>query len=386
MGGRCTGGCLGPERKGGQLKLLTTRGRTAAVPVALALAGGLAATVLAVPSSAGAAGLAVHASARALAAVAGPGARSNAEGTSAARAVAGAAAVVGGPGYSCASPVYARSSQPAGSPVHAEVSFGGVRAVLTGTGVKGDGGGLDVLANPVLRVTAPGRLQRQWPVGMPAGVTVGPRNGVTLASLRPGRDLPLCVATFDGPRPETAVLVGMYSGGAHCCTWLSAYPVMPASLVLSRPVQQDLTDPGGIVASFRGRAMLVSADDRFAYRFDSYAGSALPLRVLDLQDNRFVDVTRRHKPMVRAEAAGLWETYRKAQGGGLGEGRGGGLGVLAAWVADECLLGQGPAAWATVAGLERRGLLSGGNAGSFWPTGAKYVSALRSFLRATGYC
>ena len=60
-----------------------------------------------------------------------------------------------------------------------------------------------------------------------------------------------------------------------------------------------------------------------------------------------------------------------------------GLGVLAAWVADQCNLGQGTAAWTTVDQLQAQGRLSG-PAG--WPQGAAYVQALKSFLAQHGYC
>lgn len=60
-----------------------------------------------------------------------------------------------------------------------------------------------------------------------------------------------------------------------------------------------------------------------------------------------------------------------------------GLGILAPWVADECVLGQESSAWAVVNGLQAQHRL-GGDAG--WPSGAAYVSALRAFLTQHGYC
>jgi hypothetical protein len=62
-----------------------------------------------------------------------------------------------------------------------------------------------------------------------------------------------------------------------------------------------------------------------------------------------------------------------------------GLGLLAAWVGDECLLGRSSQAWATVDQLQSQGKLTGA-AGGNWPTGAAYVSKLHQFLAGHGYC
>ena len=61
--------------------------------------------------------------------------------------------------------------------------------------------------------------------------------------------------------------------------------------------------------------------------------------------------------------------------------------MLAAWVADECTLGQGASAMATVGKLQSEGKLTGPpeEKGGPWPTSAKYVTTLKSFLAHHGY-
>jgi hypothetical protein len=61
-----------------------------------------------------------------------------------------------------------------------------------------------------------------------------------------------------------------------------------------------------------------------------------------------------------------------------------GLGWLAAWAADECTLGQSAQVSATLTELESQGFLGGQPSG--WPEGSAYVSSLRKFLAARGYC
>lgn len=207
-----------------------------------------------------------------------------------------------------------------------------------------------------------------------------------LNPVHPGGDYPLCVARF-GPRSVTVALLGVFTGGAHCCTWLYAYPPVPAAGVLAKPVEQGIGDPGASIDALGTYAVVLTADDRFAYKFDSYAGSGMPVRLLSFHSGRFVDVTRHHLDLVAKDANNWWNSYRQAQAPS-GAGKGGGLGLLAPWVADKCLLGQGAQAWKTVETLRGHGQLSGGPEAdpSVWPTGAKYVAALHKFLANTGYC
>ncbi len=292
----------------------------------------------------------------------------------------------------CGPLVGAVKGEPAGSPLGASAALGPVRASIAVTVPPGLAGLAGSVEHPVLTVVVGGRRVGRWPVALPAQAgPVGPAQppGVVLATMGPSTStVPLCVARFGVSHPVTAVLVATYSGGAHCCTWVAAYPVWPLSARLRAPVEQYLGDPGARLQAGDGQAVLVTADDAFAYRFDAYAASGMPVRTLELAGDRFVATTRAHPALVAADAATFWSAYLQVQSPEQGEGRGGGLGLLAAWVADECLLGRGTQAWAEVRHLEGRGLLTGGPAGQAgpWPVGARYVAALRSFLRARHYC
>ncbi|MGA3219782.1 MAG: hypothetical protein ABSE77_12030 [Acidimicrobiales bacterium] len=163
-------------------------------------------------------------------------------------------------------------------------------------------------------------------------------------------------------------------------TWVDAY-VVTARGVLLPPVRQDLGSPhGATVEAGAGGAILVTADNSFVYVFAPFVGSAVPVRVLDLQFRRFVNVTRDYPALVAQDAQMWWHAY-----GPAGVGGGGSFGVLAAWVGDECMLAKGHSAWATVGRLEAQGRLSGKPAPGY-PAGAEYVKVLRTFLKKHGYC
>jgi hypothetical protein len=241
-------------------------------------------------------------------------------------------------------------------------------------------------------------------ISPPFGFSAAP-GATMLASLTgPSQGGEICVARFaggagqggagqGGAREVTAVLVGTYSGGAHCCTWVYADVVCctwvyadvvaPKGALLPRPVWQDIGNPGVRLRDYAGSTLLVTADDAFAYEFSYYAASGMPVRVLELRGGKFVNTTREHLKLVAADERFWWGTYKKyvvANRAQIGDG----LGLLAPWVADECLLGNSATAWATMNRLQEEGALSPGVAG--WPHGAAYLKALRGFLVKGAYC
>jgi hypothetical protein len=188
----------------------------------------------------------------------------------------------------------------------------------------------------------------------------------------------VCVARFAGQSAPTA-LVAFYTGGAHCCIVVRAYP--PATGGVGPPVDINLGDPGGELQFVGDHAILLTADDAFAYQFDSYAGSGLPIKVLDFRDGAFVDVTREHLDLVRNDA-GSWAALMA----GDPDTPPYPPGIVSAWVADQCLLGQGTQAFATLDSLNAQGKLHGASIGGPDTSGKAYEGALRDFLKQKGYC
>jgi subtilisin-like proprotein convertase family protein len=219
--------------------------------------------------------------------------------------------------------------------------------------------------------------------------------GTTLFDAAPKRVHP-CACPNDGPvfgqgggalrvrdldrDGEPEVLVDFYSGGAHCCYYTDVYRYVARSRAY-RPTVGFWGDlfPTLVDLGRDGRPEFRTGDDRFAYVFSSFAASAFPIRILRFDHGRFVDVTRRFPQLVRRDAAALYASYRSQLRSASYDVRG----VLAAWLADQYLLGRGPAGWRVLERAERRGEL--GRKRDLWPVGRAYLRKLRTFLRRTGY-
>jgi hypothetical protein len=142
----------------------------------------------------------------------------------------------------------------------------------------------------------------------------------------------LKVADLDGDG-EPEVLVDTFSGGAHCCltarllTW-DGTGYAPKDFNYG-DVGYQLKDLDG-----DGRPELVGNDPVFSGAFTAFAASAFPPLVFRVDHGRFVDVTKRFPSLVRKDAAARLKDLRKARKGGDVRG------VLAAYVADQYLLGK----------------------------------------------
>jgi hypothetical protein len=177
---------------------------------------------------------------------------------------------------------------------------------------------------------------------------------------------------------EPEILLEFWYGGAHCCFWTRIYRWDE-----SRGSYLNIAHVWGNVdyrladLHHAGRLELVTADDRFAYAFTSFAGSGFPIQIWDYRGGRLVNTTRAYPDAIARDAALQWRWYGQARRRGW-EVRG----LLAAWAADECLVGHGATA---LAWLQRhRFVLSAPDEQSSGSPRA-YLKSLRVFLRRTGY-
>jgi hypothetical protein len=90
------------------------------------------------------------------------------------------------------------------------------------------------------------------------------------------------------------------------------------------------------------------------------------------------DVTRSFPALVRKDAAMLWKGYEQEPTGEDVDVRG----VLAAWMADQYLLGEQDAGWTTLHQINAQGGLSGD---PVWAIGDAYLAKLRKLLTRLGY-
>jgi hypothetical protein len=152
---------------------------------------------------------------------------------------------------------------------------------------------------------------------------------------------------------EPEVLVDTFSGGAHCCltarilTW-NGTGYTPKDIDY-RDVGYALKDADG-----DGRPELVGQDPVFAAAFTAYAASAFPPLVYRVDHGTLVNVTRKYPKLIRASAARLLKDLRKARRGDDVRG------VLAAYVADQYLLGKGATGSREIDRQRRQGRVSKG--------------------------
>ena len=196
-----------------------------------------------------------------------------------------------------------------------------------------------------------------------------------------GGDRPVTLLVRDLERDaEPEVIADRYTGGAHCCTYSLVYRYDEAAR-LYRLRRHNWGNYGyrlQDVDADRAPEFRTS-DDRFAGRFTAYAASVPPIQIWSYRAGRFLDVTRRHPKLVRADAAELWRTYLRVR-----RMRGDVRGVLASYLADTYLLGTPRLGWRRVMAAYRRGELRALR-GDTSPAGRRYLRILRRFLAAAGY-
>jgi len=200
------------------------------------------------------------------------------------------------------------------------------------------------------------------------------RGNQPLGAATQARSITLRDLDADG---EPEILVDFFTGGAHCCIWTRIYRWDDARSTYTN-LRHWFGDPGYRLVDLGGDGSfeLLSADDRFAYAFASYAASGMPVQVWSYRGGRLVDVTRDHRRLLARDATQQWGYFRqsKRQHREL-------RGALAAWAADECTLGRGKAAlaWLQAHGPELR------KVDPLYGDAVAFVRSLARFLARAGY-
>lgn len=221
-----------------------------------------------------------------------------------------------------------------------------------------------------LRVTRDGILAYNRAVALPRACEP---SGCRLAMPSPGR--PFALVDF-GSDKGTVALIWLWTGGAHCCTVVRAVSI-PAGLTAAR----NFRDSGARLAVIHALRVFVSADNRFAYLFTSYASSGSPLQIWRYRNGRFSDVTRMFPEEIATDAARWWAASQRAR-----RARGEARGAFAAWAADTCAIGRAASVQRELVSAVRAGAFSPSRGEADGPKGAQYAAALRRKLRVFGYC
>lgn len=178
-------------------------------------------------------------------------------------------------------------------------------------------------------------------------------------------------------------IVDTYSGGAHCCSTSSI--ALSTASGYGDPITQPWGDYGYQMKDLGGTPTpeFVSADDRFAYAFTSYAGSIPAIKIVAADGPLFHDVTRTFPDAIRAEVARItpyWDDAAKSADGDPE----GVQAVTAAWVADLALLGDLAGAKAVIDKTTAAGFMTGGPKED-WENAKTYAGQLSYDLEHWGY-
>jgi hypothetical protein len=144
---------------------------------------------------------------------------------------------------------------------------------------------------------------------------------------------------------EPEVVLSAYTGGAHCCTITAAFADTQPGSWTNVPLGGTDSDSGFDYVALLGdeSTQIVDTDDRFEYRFSSYAGSYSPTRIRILDGENAQDVTRdpRFREFLMQKLELMQNFYKKSDQGEPN-------GYLAGWVAQKALVGQLNDAWQTM--------------------------------------
>lgn len=196
----------------------------------------------------------------------------------------------------------------------------------------------------------------------------------------PGSDRSLHLIDLNHTGTDNVVL-DLFSGGAHCCTieQVFTYDATRGTYVMA---EHNFGNPGDVLRDLGhdGRYEFVSGDDRFAYRFTDYAASGFPVHILTFAQGRFHDATRAYKHLIAVDARAWMKAYRGQARNHYSDS----VGLIAAWAADEDLLGHSALVRRTLRREARAGHLNSALYGAR-DSGTRFIADLMKFLRRSGY-
>lgn len=177
------------------------------------------------------------------------------------------------------------------------------------------------------------------------------------------------------------VVLDLYSGGAHCCSIGQIFSFDPGTMTYAM-TQHDFGDPGEEIVDLghNGRHQFLTADDAFAYEFTDFAASGLPVQILTFSHRHFFNVTRHYPKLIARDAARWLKAFNSMATQHYPDS----VGVVAAWAADEELLGHVKLVDGFLAMQLKAGHLNSPLSPEE-PGGARFVAKLRKFLRTHGY-
>jgi hypothetical protein len=235
-----------------------------------------------------------------------------------------------------------------------------VSAGLTGTGSR---------SKLRLRIKLNGRLRYDQAVRSPFCGSLCATTAVT-----PGKSAVKVADLESNGQPD--VVLGLYSGGAHCCFIDQVFSLNPATTTYVK-VEHNFLDAGATITRLDAHYEFLSADARIAEAgFTDYADSGAPIQIWRFQGRRFRDVTRQYPKLITPDAARWMRLFKRDIRNGVG--------LIAAWAADEDLLGNQQLVSSTLNAYAAHGMLHSA-LGLPHNSATAFVAELQKALRQLGY-
>ncbi|MDQ6835431.1 MAG: hypothetical protein M3016_04515 [Actinomycetota bacterium] len=230
------------------------------------------------------------------------------------------------------------------------------------------GSGLGV-SHARLGITRAGQVVYDRPVSSPVchtmcgpGAFPAPAKSVRVVRLAPGGD--------------RNVVLELYSEGANCCFIDQVLSYAPAAHTYVK-TERNFASYGAVLRRLGPRHLwrFVSGDPAFACAFTDCADSGEPIQIWSFSGRRFHNVTRHYPKLVARDGARWLRLFKHHLGNGVG--------LIAAWAADQELLGHDKRVQSTLATQAARGHLRDGGLGA--ATGKGFIRQLNRLLHKLGY-
>jgi hypothetical protein len=209
----------------------------------------------------------------------------------------------------------AHGAAPRGARAHGGVQTSGVSASLSTAGRP-----------PVLTLT----IARNGQVAYHGPVHAAGCPRCSAAPVPPGKQALHVLDLESDGQPD--VVVGLFSGGANCCFIDQVFSLDPGTMTYAKS-QHNFLNAGAALTRLDGRWVFKSGDSRITETgFTDTADSGTPIQIWRFSDHGFSDVTRRYPKLIRGDAAMWMRLFNHHLSNGVG--------LIAAWAADEDLLGQ----------------------------------------------
>ncbi|MGE5274431.1 MAG: proprotein convertase P-domain-containing protein [Verrucomicrobiota bacterium] len=195
------------------------------------------------------------------------------------------------------------------------------------------------------------------------------------------RPVGVAVRDLDGGQPE--VMFDLYTGGAHCCSvslilrWDPAARRYRSTFAYWGNYGRRLVD-----LDHDGLPEFSAFDERFVYEYSAYVFSSAPIRVVQYRRGALVGVTRKFPDAIGKNAALNLGYYLKGRRDIKSVDV---RSFVAAYVADEYLLGAPAQAKRVLELALKRGDLGRGKTLLGWPAGKAFVGKLMRDLKRWGY-